>query len=60
MNKIMDEATQILIDRQAQEIRERKLAEEERQQRIEQSRWNNYLREKGVGDTTPKLPEAIQ
>ena len=60
MNKIMDEATQILIDRQAQEIRERKLAEEERQQRIEQSRWNNYLREKGVGDTTPKLPEATQ
>ena len=56
----MDEATQILIDRQAQEIRERKLAEEERQQRIEQSRWNNYLREKGVGDTTPKLPEATQ
>lgn len=49
IDKLLDDATQILIDRQAARIREQKQAE-----------WERYLRSKWVWDTTPRLPESTQ
>ena len=49
IDKLLDDATQILIDRQAAKIREQKQAE-----------WERYLRSQWVWDTTPRLPESTQ
>jgi len=49
IDKLLDDATQILIDRQATKIREQKQAE-----------WERYLRSQWVWDTTPRLPESTQ